>query len=156
MTSTRRTASTVGGLVMSTLSALMLVTACEQPLPQELSRGDAGAGAPSTARVDLEPTFLPYTTPPSIDNRDEVVAALRGGYPALLREAGVGGTVRVHFYIDAEGLVRSTRIDESSGHAALDGAALRVAEAFRFRPALNGTEPTPVWVSLPISFQPRQ
>lgn len=155
MTSTRRTTSTFNGLALTTLSALVLLTACEQPLPQELSEGAAGANAPSTSQVDLEPTFLPFTAPPSIRNRDEIVTALRDGYPALLRDAGVGGTIRVYFYIDAEGLVRRTRLDESSGHPALDDAALRVAEAFRFDPALNGSEPTPVWISLPISFRPR-
>jgi TonB family protein len=77
------------------------------------------------------------------------------GYPALLRDAGVGGTVRVYFYIDEDGVVRDTRIDQSSGHPALDDAALSVASVYRFSPALNRDRPTPVWVSFPITFQVR-
>ena len=155
MTSRRCTTWTITGNVWTSLSALMLLAACQQPLPQEPPEGDLGTGGPAASRVDLEPTFLPFTAAPSIDNRDEIVVALKEGYPALLRDAGIGGTVRVYFYIDPEGLVQRTRLDESSGHPALDQAALRVADAFRFRPALNGSEPTSVWVSLPISFQPQ-
>jgi protein TonB len=65
----------------------------------------------------------------------------------------VGGTVRVYFFIGEEGRVEHTRIDQSSGHEALDEAALRVASVYRFSPALNRDEPVPVWVSFPITFQ---
>jgi protein TonB len=76
-------------------------------------------------------------------------------YPPLLREAGVGGTVGVYFFIDEEGAVRNTILRESSGHPALDEAALRVANVYRFEPALNRQEPVPVWVAFPITFQVR-
>jgi outer membrane biosynthesis protein TonB len=36
---------------------------------------------------------------------------------------------------------------------ALDAAALKVANVMRFSPALNGTEPVPVWIQLPIVFR---
>jgi TonB family protein len=100
-----------------------------------------------------EPTFTPFTVAPSIRNRREVVEAMNAEYPPLLREAGVGGTVRVYFFIGEEGRVEHTRIDQSSGHEALDEAALRVASVYRFSPALNRDEPVPVWVSFPITFQ---
>ena len=45
-------------------------------------------------------------------------------------------------------------MDQSSGHPAIDDAAMNVAGAYRFSPALNGDEKTPVWVSFPITFQP--
>jgi periplasmic protein TonB len=107
-----------------------------------------------TEEVDLAvaPTFTPFTVAPDIVNRDEIIEALRQAYPPLLKEAGIGGEVRVYFYIDKTGSVQTTRIDSSSGHQALDDAALAVADLYRFSPALNRDEIVPVWVSFPIQF----
>jgi TonB family protein len=99
------------------------------------------------------PTFTPYSVAPQIQNVPEVQRAMIEAYPPLLRDAGIDGTVRVYFYVDATGRVGDTRIDQSSGHAALDEAALSVAGVYRFSPALNRDRPTPVWVSFPITFQ---
>jgi protein TonB len=105
--------------------------------------------------ISAAPTFTPYTVAPSILNRDEVVRAMVREYPALLRDAGIGGTVKVYFFIDESGQVRDRRIDQSSGHQALDDAALAVAGIYRFSPALNRDKQVPVWVSFPITFQVR-
>jgi len=112
---------------------------------------------PSDVATDISaaPTFTPYTVAPSILNRDEVVRAMVREYPALLRDAGIGGTVRVYFFIDENGQVRDTRIDQTSGHQALDDAALAVADVYRFSAALNRDKKVPVWVSFPITFQVR-
>jgi protein TonB len=101
------------------------------------------------------PTFTPYTVEPSILNRDEVIRMMEREYPPLLRDAGIGGTVRVYFFINENGAVQDTRLDVSSGHQALDEAALKVADAYRFSPALNRDKRVPVWVSFPITFQVR-
>lgn len=98
------------------------------------------------------PAFTPYDTPPELGNREEVGAALRDAYPPLLRGAGIGGTTNVWFLIDEEGQVLETRIQRSSGHEALDQAALRVAGSMRFSPARQRGEPVKVWVALPITF----
>ena len=79
--------------------------------------------------------------------------ALEREYPPLLRDAGIGGTVKVWFFIDENGVVRNQVVHETSGHEALDAAALRVAPVFRFTPALNRDKAVPVWVSLPITFR---
>lgn len=105
------------------------------------------------ADIRAEPTFTPFTAAPSITNRQEVVEALRAEYPPLLRDAGVGGSVRVYFLINEYGRVEDVRIDQSSGHRALDDAAVRVADVYRFQPALYDEIPVPVWVSFPITFQ---
>ena len=105
--------------------------------------------------VSEGPRFTPFTVAPSILNVDEVVRAMTRVYPPLLRDAGIGGTVRVYFFIDENGVVRDTRIDQSSGHQALDEAALEVADVYRFSPALNRDTRVPVWVSFPITFQVR-
>lgn len=105
--------------------------------------------------ISAAPTFTPFTVAPSILNRDDVVRAMEREYPPLLRDAGIGGTVRVYFFIDENGQVQDTRIDQSSGHQALDDAAIKVAGVYRFSPALNRDKKVPVWVSFPITFQVR-
>ena len=108
-----------------------------------------------TQDLSAAPTFTPYTVAPSILNRDAVVKAMEREYPPLLRDAGIGGTVKVYFFIDETGKVIDHRIDQSSGHQALDEAALKVADVYRFSPALNRDKKVPVWVSFPITFQVR-
>lgn len=99
------------------------------------------------------PTFTPFTVAPNILNRDEVAKAMVASYPPLLRETGIGGIVRVYFFIDEAGRVQDYRIDQSSGHGQLDEAALAVAGLYRFSPALNRDVRVPVWVSFPIEFR---
>ncbi len=99
-----------------------------------------------------QPRFTPFTVAPDILNREEIVSAMARLYPPVLRDAGIGGEVRVFFYIDERGQVRTTRLDRSSGYAQLDEAALEVASLYRFSPALNRDTRVPVWVSFPVTF----
>lgn len=108
-----------------------------------------------THRVPSTPTFTPVTVRPGVKNRAEVLRALKREYPSLLRDAGIGGTVLVWFFIDETGVVRQTLIHNSSGHRSLDDSALKVAEVIRFTPALNRDKRVPVWISLPITFVTR-
>jgi len=112
---------------------------------------------PEESAVDLSsaPTFTPFTVAPSILNRNDVVRAMEREYPPLLRDAGIGGTVLIYFFIDEEGRVQDRRVNESSGHQSLDDAALAVSEIYRFTPAMNRDKKVPVWVSFPITFQVR-
>ena len=112
---------------------------------------------PEAQIVDISaaPTFPPFTVAPDIQNRAEVIRAMEREYPPLLRDAGIGGTVQVFFFIDEEGTVQQFQINESSGHQALDDAALAVAGVYRFSAALNRDKRVPVWVSFGITFQVR-
>jgi TonB family protein len=110
---------------------------------------------PPAGDIEAGPTFTPFTVAPSITNREEIIRTMNESYPPLLRDAGIGGTVRVFFFIGADGIVEQVRMDQSSGHPALDEAAMNVAGAYRFSPARNGDDPVPVWVSFPITFQVR-
>ena len=88
-------------------------------------------------------------------NRNELMRLMESEYPPLLRDAGIRGTINLWFHIDAEGVVQDIRVGTSSGHEALDEAALRVGAQIEFTPALNRDEPVPVWISLPIAFTNR-
>ena len=112
---------------------------------------------PEEVATDLSaaPTFTPFTVAPQILNRAEVVRAMEREYPPLLRDAGIGGRAVVYFFIDENGIVQDRRIFESSGHQALDDAAMAVADVYRFSAALNRDQKVPVWVQFPITFQVR-
>ncbi len=102
--------------------------------------------------IGAAPVFTPYTVKPDYTNGNEVRRALEREYPPLLRDAGIGGTTIVWFFIDEQGVVQNQVVQSSSGHQALDDAALRVAPVFKFTPALNRDKAVPVWVQLPITF----
>lgn len=112
---------------------------------------------PTDSGVGLaeQPTFTPYTVAPEVRNRAQVQRALEQEYPGTLRDAGIGGTVLMHFFIDENGVVQNTLVAESSGHQSLDAAADRIAQVFEFTPALNMDQRVPVWVQIPIIFQSR-
>ena len=112
---------------------------------------------PDEEAVDIStaPSFTPYTVRPDLINQREVERALEREYPPILRDNGIGGRVTVHFFIDEDGIVQNTLVAETSGHSSLDEAALRVANVFRFTPALNLDKVVPVWIALPIMFQTR-
>lgn len=112
---------------------------------------------PSEVETDISaaPTFTPYTVGPSYTNAAEVRRALEREYPPLLRDAGIGGTIVVNFFIDENGDVQNAVVESSSGHTALDEAALRVAPVFNFTPAMNRDKVVPVWVEFPITFTTR-
>lgn len=147
-----------GHAVRAALAAAVVVGACSLENitgPQEPSSPEVAPTVSVYESLSDKPQFTPFTVAPSILNRQEVVEAMQSEYPPLLREAGIGGTVRVYFFIGEDGLVKRRLVDESSGHPALDEAALRVAATYRFEPALNKDQKVPVWVSFPITFQVR-
>ena len=125
---------------------------------QRLSREWIAADPPPEEQdedISAAPTSTPFTVAPDIQNRAEVIRAMEREYPPLLRDAGIGGTVQVYFFIDEEGTVQQFLINESSGYQELDDAALAVAGVYRFSPALNENKRVPVWVSFGINFQVR-
>src|SRR5262245_26952084 len=103
--------------------------------------------------IEAAPTFTPYTVKPELQNTAEVSRALQRYYPPLLRDAGIGGTVNLWFFIDETGKVVKTQLKKGSGHAALDEAADKVAQLMVFSPALNRDQKVKVWVDMPIVFK---
>ena len=76
-------------------------------------------------------------------------------YPAALYARRVQGNVTLRLYVDRDGQVRSdsTRIEESSGYAGLDSAAVKGSQELRFVPAKLRGEPMPTTVLFPVYFR---
>ncbi len=104
------------------------------------------------ALASAAPQFTPYTEPPELSNPDQVRRQLSRDYPMYLQDSGIGGRVILWFLVDETGKVRKWLLKESSGHKALDQAALKVAHLMRFRPAKNYDRHVAVWVALPVFF----
>ncbi len=155
---TRRSVRRAAGLGLAAAGLLTMAVCVRDPVRPQPAVTRAPTQAPKTqgptGDVAAEPAFTPYTAAPDLINREEVAKALERYYPPLLRDAGIGGTTSVWFYIDDVGDVVKTRIQKSSGRPELDSAAVAVGRAMRFTPALNKDEPVPVWVALPIVFGP--
>jgi protein TonB len=113
---------------------------------------------PTQGTVDIsdQPVFTPFEVNPELRNSAEVQRILEREYPTMLRDAGVGGVVVVWFFIDETGIVQNAQVNESSGQAQLDEAALRAAQQFRFTAAMNRDQPVAVWVQIPIRFEARR
>jgi TonB family protein len=92
------------------------------------------------------------TVRPTLTNAAVVTDVLLAEYPLLLRDAGIGGAPVVWIHIATTGEVDDARVYESSGFEPLDRAALNVARAMRFSPAMNGDVVTDAWVQIPIRF----
>ncbi|CAN5729283.1 hypothetical protein BH23GEM8_BH23GEM8_16010 [soil metagenome] len=124
------------------------------------------APAPPVARSDTAvsagersgegPRFTPYDVKPELVDRQRVSQSLIERYPPMLREAGIGGTVVLWVFIDADGVVTDTRVVRSSGHDLLDEAAGLAMRDMAFTPARHRSEPVAVWIQLPITFSTRQ
>lgn len=117
------------------------------PPPPSASSGDAD--------ISRAPTFTPMTVRPELMNRDAIARSLVRNYPPLLRDAGIGGSPVVWFFIDESGNVVKTQLSKSSGYPALDEAAMAVAKEMKFSPALNRDKKVQVWVEIPVVFTAR-
>lgn len=76
-------------------------------------------------------------------------------YPPVLYTQKVQGNVTLYLHIDRNGQVRpdSTRIEESSGYAALDSAAVKGSQELQFVPAKLRGEPMGVSILFPVYFR---
>jgi TonB family protein len=76
-------------------------------------------------------------------------------YPAALYARRVQGNVTLRLVIDTTGQVNadSTRIEESSGYASLDSAAVKGSLDLRFVPAKLHGDPVATTVLFPVYFR---
>ena len=114
--------------------------------PAAAGTGSAVGGGAATAA----PAAPAPVTPPvfSADYLQNPAPA----YPSLARRQGQQGRVVLRVLVNATGAAEQLEVRTSSGHAALDGAALEAVRRWRFVPARQGAEPVPAWVLIPLNF----
>lgn len=73
-------------------------------------------------------------------------------YPERLWDEGVEGQAVVMVHVTEEGDVDSVYVRSTSGHEAMDSAAVAGARELRFRPGRRGVDAVEVWVRIPVRF----
>ncbi|MHC4234521.1 MAG: energy transducer TonB [Planctomycetota bacterium] len=109
--------------------------------------GDSALG------LNDQPVFTPYTVAPELKDREAAAEIVRQAFPKTLMAAEIGGEEEVWAFIDEKGVVKNCQVQESSGYAGLDRAALKAVMQFSFLPALNYDRKVAVWVQMPIMFK---
>jgi protein TonB len=73
-------------------------------------------------------------------------------YPYVARRQGLEGVVLLRVQMLANGTVGEVEIVTSSGHSALDNAALRAVKKWTAIPMRNGTQASH-WANVPVNFR---
>lgn len=89
----------------------------------------------------------------AMDSPPTPVNRLPPTYPSSLLRRGIGGKVVVACSINAKGAITSSRIKKSSGHSALDKAALAAVNRWKFRPAVRDGRPIKATCNIPFNFE---
>jgi TonB family protein len=76
-------------------------------------------------------------------------------YPEDLWDEGVEGVTTLRIRVTDTGEVDSVAVEESSGHEALDQAAVEGARRLRFQPGRRNGKRIRMWASIPVEFSTR-
>lgn len=74
-------------------------------------------------------------------------------YPAKEIRQEHTGTVILSVYVLGNGRIGEVRIEQSTGHPALDEAAAREARTWRLKPGTRDGVPVAMWKQIPITFR---
>ena len=132
-----------------------LIEASLRPLEPRRGGWQALLLVQAGAAPRIEQVVLPHRNPEVVDMR-----ALRQALTLSAQELAAADhrlmgrhlRVRVTMRVDEHGVAAASGIHSSSGHAAVDAAALRAVRALRFTPALLDNEPVASRVVIPIQF----
>jgi TonB family protein len=122
--------------------------------PERLSQEQLEDGRDLVQRIGAAGAELfPISgTQPDILNRSEIAQALEREYPPTLRNQGISGTAHVTMLVTESGRVEHVEVSESAGHAALDQAAVRVAQGIEFSGLHSEGAPICYVTAMPVSF----
>lgn len=120
-------------------------------------QGEDNAESPSDIDRPPDSSDIPKLTSLTDVKQPEMVGGmgayyLQIQYPEAARQEGIEGRLRLQFVVNSDGSPEHIEVVEPL-HPLTDTAAVRALRSVRFRPALNGGEPIPVWMSLPVRFR---
>ena len=82
----------------------------------------------------------------------QLISVADAPYPAMAERLGLEGTAELRMLVGADGRPSNVEVVRSSGHRALDVAAVRRAENFRYRPARANGEVVASYAVMPMKF----
>jgi len=115
-----------------------------------------GGGSAGTSSVAPSPPPPPNLEPPpkprGPSRPPKVLNWTDPPYPEQARQQGIEGTVVLQLTVGADGLPGNVRVSRSSGHAALDEAAIAHVRQARFSPALKDGKAVPMAITFRVKF----
>jgi protein TonB len=118
------------------------------------SSGPSGTPGPATGLpTHAAPGPAAYTEP---NFRAKYLSNPPPGYPPASVRRQEEGTVILKVRVTADGRADELSIDQGSGFARLDQAAVDAVRRWRFVPARRGDENVPGWVRVPVRFNLEQ
>jgi protein TonB len=121
------------------------------PDPTPVAAAAPPVPVPSATAAEPPPAPPPRLLP---DAAVQYLEPPRVEYPRLSQRRGETGLTLVRAYIGTSGgLPLSTQVEQSSGHARLDQAALAAVKKARFKPYAEAGRPVEGWVLIPIRFE---
>jgi len=123
------------------------------PVP---ATGKAEQAARITTPADAEPAAGPTAEPANPGGETRGASPQAGNpkpvYPDSARRRSRQGRVILRVEVGPDGAAGTVAVDESSGDADLDAAALDAVRRWRFRPALRNGFPVAAQVRVPVRF----
>jgi protein TonB len=110
----------------------------ESPTPAPRPTPEPPPAAPEPTGPSRPPRVLSWTDPP---------------YPEQARQQGIEGTTVLKLTVGAGGAPRNVAVARSSGHTALDQAAVAHVERARFSPALEHGEAVAMTITFRVEFR---
>jgi len=116
--------------------------------------GEGASGDHPPAPVTPAKAERPPPPPPKGPSRPpRVLNWTDPPYPEQARQQGVEATVVLRLTVGGDGTPRDVRVSKSSGHAALDDAAITHVRRARFTPALKDGEPVSMTMTFRVRFR---
>jgi len=122
--------------------------------PERPDLGGEGTPGTSDPAVPAGAGTIPAATDPRIEASPPLLLSeVKPPYPREARRRGWEGTVEVSVEVGAQGQVVATAILSSSGHRALDEAAVRALAEARFQPARRQGQAEAGQLALRVTFR---
>jgi len=117
----------------------------ETGVPGTLPATHAGSAIPDMVTPTSVPTVLPSSQANYLNNPAP-------SYPAISHRLGEQGKVVIRVLISKDGMAQQGDIQQSSGYARLDQAALRAVMGWRYVPGRRDGMAQDMWFNVPINF----
>lgn len=133
------------------------------PMPLAIADTSPAPGVPTGVTTDpaplramTEPVMpAPIAAPPQIELPSSDAAYLQNPapvYPAISRRMGEQGKVVIRVLIGVDGTAQQAQVQQSSGFARLDQAAVNTVAHWRYAPGKRAGVPEAMWFNVPINF----
>ena len=119
--------------------------------PAQPGDGATGAPQPEEAANAVAPVLLTFPAAQHPSDGYRIVLPSGSLTPQVVREA-LQGRVVLRMLVLADGTVGRVEVASSSGHPALDDAAVASAWTWIFAPATRDGQPIHAWVLIPVRF----